>query len=789
MKQSSQLYVFVLASLALLTAISGIVSDVAAAQLPAWFEPFRPWVWPVFGFLAVITVVLVIFQARLENPGDSTPQPQPIHVHLETPPSQPLPASPLEGLSIRAKPSVCHNLPQPDYSIFIGREKELAQVHRILRPYPHSQEHLVTIDGVGGVGKSALALEVAHRYLRDYERLPKGERFEAIIWTSAKAVVLTADGIASRPQITRTLDDIYTTISIVLELEEITRARPEERDGLVTKALARQRTLLIVDNLETIDDERANTFLRELPAPTKAIVTTRHRIDVAYPVRLVGMSWEEAQELITRECEKKGVGLIEEHMHGLYDRTGGVPLALVWSVAQMGYGYSPDEVLRRLGNPQGDIARFCFHSTIERIRGKSAYRILLALAVFATDASREALGCVAGFGEDMLSRDEGLVELEKLSLANKRDGRFSLLPLTKAYAISLSPDQRALRSRQEEFYLDFCREYGGTTENWENYSRIDQERQNLIDLLEWCQQNQRWQALLDLQDSLSDYWELRSYWSEQERWCQRALEACSQLAVDSSLSVHNQRKKGASHLALCWVRLNQDRFEDAGAEAKKALEILKPIEDQHGIAVAYRHLGLVEKLQGELEQNRGHLDCAQEHFVQAKAYYEAALDIWRSSDNQRDVSSVLANIGHMLIAQGKYSEAHGFLQQALTIRRQIKDSARISTTLRGLGLIDELEGKLESAAGYYLEALEIAEQVGDKLSAGRAAFELAELKRKQGYYQKAISLATQAHEFFQALNKTAFIEQDAERAKELLQQLQALQGRLRSNNLYMVSLC
>ena len=54
------------------------------------------------------------------------------------------------------------------------------------------------------------------------------ERFEAIIWTLAKATVLTADGIAPRQQFTRTLGDIYTTIAVTLERKAITRARPEE---------------------------------------------------------------------------------------------------------------------------------------------------------------------------------------------------------------------------------------------------------------------------------------------------------------------------------------------------------------------------------------------------------------------------------------------------------------------------------------------------------------------------------------------------------------------------------
>jgi len=110
--------------------------------------------------------------------------------------------SPL-GKEPSKQPQVLENLPNRDYGRFVGREEELAQIRRILRPYPHSQEHLVTIDGVGGIGKSALALEVAYCYTDKCGNLPEEERFQAIVWTSARTVTLTANGIAPRPQITR----------------------------------------------------------------------------------------------------------------------------------------------------------------------------------------------------------------------------------------------------------------------------------------------------------------------------------------------------------------------------------------------------------------------------------------------------------------------------------------------------------------------------------------------------------------------------------------------------------
>ena len=378
--------------------------------------------------------------------GDHTRVYGGMHFHQQAP-------SQSRGDAPPKHPHVYHNLPQPDYGEFVGRREELAQVHRVLRPYPHSRHPVVTIDGIGGIGKSALALEVAHRYLRDYDRLPDEERFDAIIWTSAKASVLTADGIAPRQQITRTLDDIYTAIAVTLEREAITRARPEGQDALVTKALTSQRTLLIVDNLETVDDERVSAFLRELPAPTKAIVTTRHRINVAYPIRLMGMAKEDALVLIGQECEEKGVALTKTESAKLYVRTGGVPLAMVWSVAQIGYGYSVDAVLQRLGEPTGDIARFCFEEVTSNIRGTPAYRLLVALSLCTNGASREALSYVTELPP--WECEEALVSLEKLSLVNHKGDTFKSLPLTSEYVL-----QDLELGQSEINYWDFLVEHG-----------------------------------------------------------------------------------------------------------------------------------------------------------------------------------------------------------------------------------------------------------------------------------------------------------------------------------------
>jgi len=371
---------------------------------------------------------------------------------------------------------ILHNLPQPDYGKFIGRRKELIKIFSILKPYPHSQHAIVTIDGVGGIGKTALALEVANHYLWHYPEKMSENRFDAIIWTSAKQSILTTEGIIPRRRSLKTIEDIFRTISIVLNDTNIINYPIEKQYELIYSILTKQRTLLIVDNLESVDDLVIMEFLRELPAPTKAIITTRHRIDVAYPVRLTGMPEEDALNLINHECIKKDVTLNNEELHRLFIRTGGIPLAIVLSVAQIGFGYSTKTVFRKLGDSKENIARFCFDESINLIRNTNAEKILISLSIFDAGAKRKDIGYVANISES--DRDEGIVILEKLSLINKDANYFWMLPLTKNYVLkeltSKSVFSEETKKRWERRFGQFKFEQilpsDNFIENWDKYS-------------------------------------------------------------------------------------------------------------------------------------------------------------------------------------------------------------------------------------------------------------------------------------------------------------------------------
>lgn len=330
--------------------------------------------------------------------------------------------------------SALHNLPQPDYINFVGRKSELHLIRDLLKP--ENRVWIVVIDGLGGIGKTALALEIAQQYLKREFELPEQERFGAIVWTSAKTKVLTADGISPQYQSTQTLQDIYRAISITLEADGIVMKDLATQHLLIRRLLRGRRTLLIIDNLETLEDEGIMSFLRDLPAPSKCLVTSRQRIDVAYAIRLVGMPQDDAEAYIRDQATQRDVNLTDKQIDLLYKRTSGIPLAISWSIAQIHFGYEVDSVLFKLGNAAGDIAHYCFRSSLEAIRETEAFTILLAIALVPSYLylDRSKLGRITGLSDS--DRDEGLVTLERLSLVNREKDRISVLDLVREFTIA-----------------------------------------------------------------------------------------------------------------------------------------------------------------------------------------------------------------------------------------------------------------------------------------------------------------------------------------------------------------
>jgi tetratricopeptide (TPR) repeat protein len=643
-----------------------------------------------------------------------------------------------------------HNLPPRDYERFVGRQPQLEEVRRLLLPYPKSRHHLVTIDGIGGIGKSALALETAYQARDSYASLPEAERFEAIVWVSAKRTYLTADGILEQRQAFRALDDLYTAIAQVLDYPAITRAPTEEQRAIVERVLAEQRTLLILDNLETVDDEELLIFLRLLPDPTKAIVTTRHRIDVAYPVRLLGMPQADALALIGQEAARKGVALEQAEQEQLFARTGGVPLAIVWSIGLMGLGGSAESVLRRLGSGQSDIARFCFDESVALIRGRDAHKLLLALALFASDASREALGIVAGLGEDEFGRDIGLEELLRLSLVNKDGERFSLLPLTKSFvqakAENLSEWMDGARERWIIYYDNFVERYSGWSEDWRGHDRVERELVNifavfetLVATLQYEGTNDRNQIispisvpqaklLLRLVDRVARTCRVRGHWSDCERIAQKARDIGK--SIDRGVV-------GWLDYTLARISFYRSNYKEAKSRALEMKAATQLTNDLRMSSRANLLLGLVEIQSGNFEE--------------ADELLSFALQQAQESGRSGGISNILAGIGELLKMKGSLADAIIYYEKALDAARQRNDIPKMAAHFLTLGRARQNMGDIRAAQFSFEESLKLARECGLVSGIAGSLYSIAVLEYSQNQRASAESNARQALDLFRRL--------------------------------------
>jgi ABC-type glycerol-3-phosphate transport system substrate-binding protein len=354
--------------------------------------------------------------------------------------------TPHESLKAIQQRSSRSNLPNRDYIEFVGRQQSLKTAMRVL-----AQDHrigVITIDGVGGIGKTTLALEIAHR-------CREKKKFEAIIWVSAKREVLTPKGIISRQQSFSNFDDLLSIAARVLHHPELLQAPPEEKLPTLQYIFSQESILLILDNLEVIEDARIDEFLRELPIPSKAIVTTRHRINVAYDIRLTGMSLEESMILMNQECEKKAVRLSDQNLQRLYYRTGGIPLAMVWCIAQVsGKGRPLSVVLDTLGKPHDDVCQFCFQESF-KLLAVSEQKVLFALSLFDEAVNREIIGVVANVNDNMLIRDESLAKLVQLSLVTQTSDSFNMLTLTKLYTRTILEQTPVVEQEVKEKWVRY----------------------------------------------------------------------------------------------------------------------------------------------------------------------------------------------------------------------------------------------------------------------------------------------------------------------------------------------
>ena len=395
-----------------------------------------------------------------------------------------------------------NRLVRMEHTRLIGRETERKQLLDLLSP--RYAAPLITVDGIGGVGKTALVLDVAYQALHASIHAivsPEIPTFDAIIFVTSKQQYLTPQGILQQAQTDRTLRKIFQEVAKTLDRSDIPATPSYEQADLVSEILGLQQTLLIVDNLETMEDKQEIlSFLYRLPPTVKVVVTTRERAMFA-PIRLEQLAQEAAQVLIEQQAEEKQVKLNTGEPKMLYQRIGGIPAALVYAVGQRAAGYSLETVLRNVPDSEGDVARFCFQGSVEPLRGRPAHAMLMALALFPQWPLRPPVNCVSGLESDPIVAEEALSQLQRLSLVRETEGRFRMLPLTREYALAElvkhSSFEKDARERWIDWYLRFAEKHGGhDMQEWHvGFDHLEDEWENLLAVFDWCATHERYDVI------------------------------------------------------------------------------------------------------------------------------------------------------------------------------------------------------------------------------------------------------------------------------------------------------
>lgn len=578
-----------------------------------------------------------------------------------------------------------HQLP-PALPDFAGRSFELAELYAA-RSNPEIK--ILGLQGLGGVGKTTLAVKLAHQLAPQYP--------DAQIYIDLKgASALPLPVVEAQAQIIRA----YLPTARLPENEA-------ELSRLYQSVLSGKRALLLLDN--AANAQQVGPLLP--PDGRLAIITSRQYISLPgmFASRLDSLPLSEARELLGRMLPQIG-----DQAEKIAEACGRLPLAMrlaASALTQHPELNSEDYAQRLSGAPRAGEPLRPVLRPIDAVL-KTSYELLdpglqklwRLLAAFTDTFDVHAAAAV--WKLNPARAGEALDRLMAYSLIerNRATGRFRLHDLMLYFADTrLSPDERSLaKQRHSGHYQSVLHEADAL---YEQGGEFMQQGLSLLDL-EWhnIQAGQVWaatnaesdRAACDLCNSYPDagkyVLDLRQHPRERIRWSEAALEGAKTL---------KRRKAAGRHLiALGDSYADLSEAQHAIDCYEQALETARGISDRRGEAEALSGLGAAYFLGGGL--------------IKAREFHEQALELARTIKDSRVEAMALGNLGSTHYAIGEARVATVLFDQQLRIARELGDRRNESLALGGLGVAHYSLGNAERAVELLSRQLAITREIGDR---------------------------------------------------------------------------
>jgi tetratricopeptide (TPR) repeat protein/Cdc6-like AAA superfamily ATPase len=667
----------------------------------------------------------------------------------------------LEQEALSRPLAVKHNLPRPPYVHFVRRSDEegVDYMDRIIGELTHLRAWVVAIYGAPGVGKTTLAYRVA-------EECRNRELFDAVVWISARQYELIPEAIIPLPQyqyvtsINAILDTIGKTVGI---RKVLTVSSTEEKLAIVRDILLVTNCLIVIDNMEALTEDAHRgvfDFLRDLPGPSKALLTGRERHYIGESiVTLPGMEADEAIKFMRIEAEARRLrSLSEEELQYIHHETSGIPLAMRHALGRMElYGYSAEEAIKPGVEPD-KLLDYMFDSTYHIKLDDMEKRILHAMPVFVEPASAEAIRVASSLGETQLMVELG--KLYKLFLVDKvEQDRYEISPHLHRFLQatrnrnSLLDDGTSIADFMREAYLNLAQYYKKCLERKgidEQLVFLKHEQRNILNLLEWCYESGEASLMIDLTWLMGRPLGILGYSNERITWGKRAMEACEILK-------DFERAAWIAAYDVGWTYIRDGEIELGRKTLEESLRVSQEKRYPRVEALALHNLGRLYQNIGENEK--------------AIDYLEESLAIWRNASEPEWIARSMAVLGHLKYELGKLSEARSYLEEALELRNRIRHENEVIETLSDLAVVALAQGDEQVAFAFSDQSLFLGQDLpGPEPSYAYTLYRRAEMEAMVENHSKAIDLAKEAFEIY----KDFGVKYMAEEVRGFLQRLNSV---------------
>jgi predicted ATPase/DNA-binding SARP family transcriptional activator len=613
----------------------------------------------------------------------------------------------------------------------VGRDHDIARVLSML-----DRHRLVTLLGIGGVGKTRLAAEVAHRYVE-----ATSERACYVDLTKVREAGLVPE----------------------LTVRELGIRAGENQDvvQMLEEALRRQSLLLVLDNFEHVVD--AADLVGEMVRwsdDLRVLVTSRARLRVAgekvFEVLPLSLEPEAgagglADAVALFEQVAKAVDPwfeLEQHIEdveAICRSVDGLPLAI-----EIAGGHArtlPPPLLRqRLAGRLGSAAaagrdlpdrQQTIPATIDwslKLLGPREQRLFARFAVFNCGVPLEAVEAVWPDG-DVVDPLSVLVDhsLVRRRTGNRAEPRFGMLELVREHAARLLDDQEretvaaAHAAYVAAFVEDlFERRWTDAAGRW-----LDDITELLAEVRaahDWAWRHGDLALTARITAALGAYWHLEGHHAEGQRWVGEML--ASEDELDPAVAARIR-------LAAGFLEFPRSQSE-ARRHWQRATDLFRQLGETRLLAYALAVTSATYL--GEHEQ-----------YSQAMRINDEALALGRSVGGPALIAQVLNVRGELTRVAGEDGLAQAAYEEGLQISRTIGDEIYVSVFLANLSYLADHRGDYQEARRLTREALRICWSLGRRMMAAWTISELAGPEHGLGHSERGAVLIGAADGALQVL--------------------------------------